>query len=334
MTKNKPSDFIYDFAISYAGEDTEIAQGIYQSLSEKYNKFNIFFALRDRNKLIGEDGEEFFEKLFNSAKQVIVVLSESYKKKEWTRYEWDIIKERNKENRCIPIKVDNVRILGLPSNFIYLKFEGDFEDIATLCIEKIITYEKSAGIIRKSSLQNLIEDIENSKGIVDKSFQLVVDKRERTPLKDISFPCSDFEASYNLIETENLPYSTIQRIIVSIDLLDNLTKEEVIFNIKHCTAKVFNESKPDALGIFVYSSKASNFLGFKKFSVARADFAPFGDWGQAEQGFAYNLPSDKFDWEIEFEESYFDKTKQMQTVEELAKDLVMEVLNKKGKPCR
>lgn len=325
------NNLTYDFAISYAGEDTKIANGIFQSLSEKYDEFNIFFAKRDRNKLIGEDGEEFFENLFNSAKQVLVILSESYKKKEWTRYEWDIIKERNKENRCIPIKIDNVKILGLPSNFIYLKFDGDYEDIANLCIEKIVSYEKSAGIIRKSSLQKMTEALENSRGTVDKSVQLVVDKRERTPLQDINMPIGNFEPSYKILKTEDLPYSTIQRIIARIDLPDNLTKEEVSYNIKYCTAKIFNQRKPDALGIFVYCSKASNFLGFEKFNVAKSDFAPFGDWGQAEQGFAYNLPSDKFDWKIDYEESYFDKKKRIQTSEELARELVMEMLKNKRK---
>ena len=326
--KNK---FTYDFAISYAGEDEEIANGIFQSLTEKYNDFNIFFAKRDRNKLIGEDGEEFFENLFTSAKQVIVILSESYKKKEWTRYEWDIIKERNKENRCIPIKIDNVRILGLPSNFIYLKFNGDYEDIANLCIEKIVTYEKLVGIKRKSDLQKLTEAIENSRGTVDKSVQLVMDKRKRTPLENIAFPESDYKISYEIVKLETLPYSTIQRILVRINLPDNLSKEEVIYNIKYCTAKIFNDKKPDALGIFAYCSNASNFLGFEKFNVAKSDFAPFGDWGKTEEGFAYNLPSDKFDWKIDFEESYFDKKKQIKTSEELARDLVMEILKNKGK---
>ena len=326
--KNK---FTYDFAISYAGEDEEIANGIFQSLTEKYNDFNIFFAKRDRNKLIGEDGEEFFKNLFTSAKQVIVILSESYKKKEWTRYEWDIIKERNKENRCIPIKIDNVRILGLPSNFIYLKFNGDYEDIANLCIEKIVTYEKLVGIKRKSDLQKLTEAIENSRGTVDKSVQLVMDKRKRTPLENIAFPESDYKISYEIVKLETLPYSTIQRILVRINLPDNLSKEEVIYNIKYCTAKIFNDKKPDALGMFSYCSNASNFLGFEKFNVAKSDFAPFGDWGKTEEGFAYNLPSDKFDWKIDFEESYFDKKKQIKTSEELARDLVMEILKNKGK---
>lgn len=336
MKDNSVENLIYDFAISYAGEDNEIANGIFRSLSEKYDDFKIFFAQRDRNKLIGVDGEEFFENLFNSAKQVIVILSENYKKKEWSRYEWDIIKERNKENRCIPIKIDNVKILGLPSNFIYLKFKGDYEDIAKLCIEKIVTYEIKAGIIRKSSLQKLTETIENSRGTVDKSVQLVMDKRKRTPLQNISFPEGNFRKSFKIVKIEEIPYSTIQRIIVRIDLPDNMTKEEVLFNIKYCTTEIFNDRKPDALGLFVYCSKASNFLGFEKFNVANVDFAPFGDWGQAEQGFAYNLPSDKFDWKIDFEESYFNKKKRIKTPEELAKDLVMEMLkiNKKINPSR
>lgn len=325
------NNFTYDFAISYAGEDVEIANGIYSSLKEKYDDFEIFFALKDRNKLIGNDGEEFFENLFNTAKQVIVVLSENYKKKEWTRYEWDIIKERNKENRCIPIKVDNVKILGLPSNFIYLKFDGDYEDIANLCIEKIVVFEKNKGIIRKSGLQKLTKALENSRGTVDKSVQLVMDKRERTPLKDIKFPESNFVKSFEIIKIEKLPYSRIQRLIARINIPDNLTKEEVAFNIKYCTAELFNKHKPDALGLFVYSSEASNFLGYEKFNVAKADFAPFGDWGQAEEAFAYNLPSDKFDWKIEFEESYFDKNKRIKTSDEFARDMLLEMIKNKKK---
>lgn len=318
---DKIDKFTYDFAISYAGEDEEIANGIFRALSEKFEDFKIFFAKRHRNKLIEQDGEQFFENLFTTAKQVIVILSESYKKKEWTRYEWDIIKERNEENRCIPIKIDNVKILGLPSNFIYYQFNGDFEDIAIMCIEQLVTYEQSIGEKRKSELQKLTETIENSRGTVDKSGQLVMDKRKRTTLEDISFPKGNYNKSYKIVKTESLPYSTIQRIIVRINIPDNLSKDEVIFNIKHCTAAIFNEKKPDALGIFVYSSDASNFLGFEKFNVAKSDFAPFGDWGKAEEGFAYNLPSNKFDWKIDFEESYFDKKKRIKTTEELARDI-------------
>ena len=144
-------------------------------------------------------------------------------------------------------------------------------------------------------------------------------------------PSGRFKKSYKTVDIEEQSYSRIKRLLVRIDLPDHLSQEEVIYNIKCCTTEIFNKNKPDALGIFVYCSTASNFLGYEKFNVARSDFAPFGNWGQAEEGFAYNLPVEKFDWKIEFEESYFDKKKRIKTSEELAKDLVMEILKTKKK---
>ena len=70
---DKIESSIYDFAISYAGEEEEIAQGIYRALIEKYDEFNIFFASKDRNEIIGIDGEDLFEQSFTAAKQVIVI---------------------------------------------------------------------------------------------------------------------------------------------------------------------------------------------------------------------------------------------------------------------
>ena len=134
--KQKES-YEYDFAISYAGEDESIAQGIHDAIKERYENYSIFFAPKDIDKLVGQDGEQFFDNLFIESRQVIVILSESYKSKEWTRYEWDIIRERNEENRCIPIKIDNVRILGFPSNFIYLPFENNFDQISKICISEL-----------------------------------------------------------------------------------------------------------------------------------------------------------------------------------------------------
>lgn len=321
--------FEYDFAISYAGEEEKIAQGIHDAIKERYSNYTIFYAPKEIDKLVGQDGEQFFDNLFLRSKQVIVILSENYKRKEWTRYEWDIIKQRNEENRCIPIKVDNVRILGFSSNFIYLPFKNNFDEIAKICIEKLLMYEKISGIDRKSELKVLINELKHSKGAVDKAAQLVYDNRERSPLGDISFPAPDFTPSYKIIEINELNFSRLRREEIKIDIGDKLGKEEIRFNIKHLTANVFNSHKFDAIKIFVYCSKASNFLGYNKFNVARADFAPYGDWGRAEEGFAYNLPIEKFDWKIEFEESYFDKTLKIETAEEMAERLVLEILKDK-----
>jgi len=321
--------FEYDFAISYAGEEERIAKGIHDAIKEKYANYTIFFAPKEIDKMVGQDGEQFFDNLFLQSKQVIVILSENYKRKEWTRYEWDIIKERSAENRCIPVKIDKVRILGFPSNFLYLPFAENFDEIAKICIEKLLSYEKAKGIDRDSELTVLYKEIKNSKGAVDKAAQLVFDNRERSPLGDISFPKQDFTSSYEIIERNELNFSRIRREEVKIDIDDGLSEEEIRYNIKHLTATIFNKYKFDAMKIFVFCSKASNFLGFNKFNVARADFGPYGEWGRAEEGFAYNLPVEKFDWKIEFEKSYFDKTLKIETGEEMAERLVKEILNNK-----
>ena len=108
----------YDFAISYAGEDKKYANKIYNSLLQISQDFKIFYSPKEQVALIGQDGENFFERLFKEAKQVIVIISKSYKKKIWTRYEWDIILERELENRFIPIRLDKVKILGLPFSLL------------------------------------------------------------------------------------------------------------------------------------------------------------------------------------------------------------------------
>lgn len=327
---NDKEKFKYDFAISYAGEEEEIAKGIHDAIKEKYANYSVFFAPNELHNLIGQNGEEFFEKLFSESKQVIVILSENYKKKDWTRYEWDIIRERNKENRCIPIKIDNVRILGFPSNQIYLPFKENFQAISKLSIEKLILFEKTQGIERETEVVKLYNELKDSKGALDKAVQLVYDSRERTPLGKIEYPIDNFTKSYKIIKTEYLNFSQIKRKAISIDLKDFLSKDEVKFNIKYLTAEFFNSEQLDAIKIFIYCSESKNFQGFEKYNVAKSDFAPYGEWGKSEEGFAYNLPTEKFDWKIEFEESYFDKNIKMETAEEMAMRLIIE-LNKKSR---
>lgn len=325
----KDNSFEYDFAISYAGEDVEIAQGIRTAITERYSNYSVFLGANERYKLVGQNGEDYFDSLFLQSRQVIVILSENYKRKPWTRYEWDIIKDRSEENRCIPVKIDSVRILGMSSNFIYLPFNENYDEIASLSIDRLLLFEKCRSIDRKTELQKLNHKLQHCKGAVDKAAQLVYDDRQRSPLGDIKFPIGDFNHSYKIMEKNELNFSKLRQLEIRIDLKDNLSKDEIRYNIKHLTAVMFNEEKVDAIKIFVHCSKASNFLGYNKFNVARADFAPYGDWGKAEEGFAYNLPVDKFDWKIEFEQSYFDKSKKIETVDEMAKRLFLEILDGK-----
>lgn len=319
--------FEYDFAISYASEEEEIAKGIYDAIKEKHPNYSVFFAPNELSNIVGQNGGEFFKKLFTESKLVIVILSENYKKKDWTRYQRDIIREKRKENRCIPIKIDNVKIVGFPFNQIYLPFKENFDAISKLSIEKLLFFEKTQGIKRDTEVIKLHNQIKESKGTLDKLVQLVSDSRERTLLGKIKYPNGNFSKSYKIIKIEDFNFSQIKQKIILIDLKDFLSKDEIKFNIKFLTAEIFNSHQIDAIKIFVYSSESKNFQNFQNYNVAKSDFAPYGDWGKAEERFAYNVPVEKCDWKIEFEESYFNKELKMETLEEMSLRLILE-LNK------
>ena len=322
----KYNDYEYDFAISYAGEDIKIAEGIKKVISESYGNYKVFLAADEQSILVGKDGEKFFEDLFNNSKQIIVLFSENYKKKVWTRFEFDLILQQNNEKRFFPIKLDQVNILGLSSKIIYYQFSGNYLDIAKIAIEKLLIFEKNNDIFRDTDYQRIKKKLKNSKGALAKSVQLVRDNRQRTPLEDIDFPEGDFEPHYSIVKEEDLQYSKIIRKVIRIDLPPDMSKEEVIYNIRHCTALIFNKYKPEALSIFVYSDQASNFMGFdSKYNVAKSEFAFCGDFSRAEEGFAYNMPISEFEPKYNFEESYFNQNLKIQTGEECAKEIVDEI---------
>ena len=133
----------YDFAISYAGEDRLIAEDIYNKIKEEYGDYSVFLAENEKHQFVGKDGESFFEDLFSKSKQVIVIISKYYKQKKWPRFEWDVILERSAENRFIPIKLDDTKIIGLPSNIIYVPYENNSVKIAKIAIYKLLQYEKN-----------------------------------------------------------------------------------------------------------------------------------------------------------------------------------------------
>ena len=295
----------YDFAISYAGENRSIAEGICNKIKEKYGDYSVFLAENEKHQFIGKDGERFFEKIFSKSKQVIVIISKYYRQKKWTRFEWDVILERSAENMFIPIKLDDTKIIGLPSNIVYIPYKNNSTEIAKIAIYKLLQYEKKQGILRKTDFEKTYDSIKNSEGALDKAYQLVKDKRKRTPLANIDYPKSHYKPKYKIVGNKWLNFSVIRRLQLKIQFPNGLSKDEVRFNIKHCGAKEFNKEKPDALAIFAYC-KDENFNGFDcMYNVAKADFAPYGKWEKAEEGFTYNLPIEKFSWKIEFFKGYF-----------------------------
>ncbi len=296
----------YDFAISYAGEDIEVARGISLRLQETSRDLNVFLAEENTELLVGVDGEQFFERLFTETKQAIVLISIHYKSKQWTRFEWDVILDRSNENRFLPIRLDNSKLLGLPSNIIYLQFNGDnYEKIIAVCIMKLLLFEKQSGHRRPSEYERLLDSIKyDSKGATAQAAQLVFDKRTRTPLDDCKMPDETYSPCYKVVDEEWSNLSTIKRLSVNITVPSGLQASELRYNLKHCTAIHFNKNKPDAVMVFAYRQQDQNDIGAIPFSAGRSVFAPFGKWEKALDGFAYNIPVNDFDYAIDFAPGY------------------------------
>lgn len=287
-----------DFAISYAGEDKKIANEISERLIEL--DFNVFFAEKDRYLLAGIDGEAFFEQLFTDAKEVIVLISKHYKPKYWPRFEWDVIKKRDLLNRFIPIRLDDSLIQGLPSSVIYIKITGNnYDEIIESCIYKLFMFEKDSGIHRATEYEVILDAIINSKGSLAQAYQLAKDKRTRSPLEDYKIPKSHFKTSYQIKSTEWCNFSIVKRLSVKIIVPSMPSKEELRFNLEHCAATLFNKYKPDALMVFAYYDSDHIDLD-SPFNAGRVIFAPFGKWESAQDGVAYNIPTEKFEFSITY----------------------------------
>lgn len=95
-------DSRYDFALSFAGEDRELAQALFNELSTR--EVAVFYDKNEQHRILGNDVEEYLAPIYRSeSRYVIPLLSQTYPKKIWTKFESDNFKQRFGENSVIPI---------------------------------------------------------------------------------------------------------------------------------------------------------------------------------------------------------------------------------------
>lgn len=92
----------YDYALSFAGENRNLASKINQILLE--NEVAVFYDQNEQSRILAENVEDYLAPIYNSeAKFIIPLLSNIYPKKIWTKFESDAFKQRFGENSIIPI---------------------------------------------------------------------------------------------------------------------------------------------------------------------------------------------------------------------------------------
>lgn len=120
----------YDFALSFAGADRDIAEALFNALQE--NELEVFYDRNEQHRLLAEDVEEYLGPIYSSdAQLVICILGPDYPKRVWTKFESDQFKQRFKSGEVVPIVLDTAPLgifdHGYKVGFIPWDRSGDFK---------------------------------------------------------------------------------------------------------------------------------------------------------------------------------------------------------------
>jgi len=133
----------FDLAISFAGENREIAKTISDNLKKR--GYKIFYDEYEKSKMWGKDLYEYLSEIYSTkAKYCLILISEAYIKKPWTRLEKKSAQSRAFEDEneyILPLRIDDSKVPGILSTTGYLDYRKEsMEEIINLLVEKINNY--------------------------------------------------------------------------------------------------------------------------------------------------------------------------------------------------
>ena len=100
-------DSRYDFALSFAGAQRDIAEQIAERLAAR--DVGVFYDFNEQHLLLGENVEEYLTKVYRSeATFVVPILSPEYPTRIWTKIESEAFRDRFGEGVVFPIRLSNV----------------------------------------------------------------------------------------------------------------------------------------------------------------------------------------------------------------------------------
>jgi|ERR1035437_1888274 hypothetical protein len=125
--REQSPDFEYEVAISFAGENRELARFIAESLTA-LDVSNFFDEMFEAN-FLGKAWAEQFKDIFSKkSKYVLVLLDEHHAKKIWPTFEREHFTPRIADESVIPIFLDDTKFVGIPSDIIGIHFKFDPND--------------------------------------------------------------------------------------------------------------------------------------------------------------------------------------------------------------
>jgi len=134
----------FDFALSFAGENRDVAEALTKSLEAK--EISVFYDKNEQHRILANDVEEYLAPIYRSeSKFVVPLLSKDYPKKIWTKFESEQFKQRFGTGSIIPIwfsdappgLFDETRKYGGLAYDVTLDIADQVQTIADVLAEKL-----------------------------------------------------------------------------------------------------------------------------------------------------------------------------------------------------
>lgn len=139
--KKREKHFKFDIAISFAGEDREIAKNLAEELRIKHinnRRVKVFYDEFYKDELWGKELTKYFQEVYGSmTRYVIVLISKYYPVKDWTDFEFSIMRaeaEKRQIEFILPVKLDETRIGGIKDDVAYLDYQREGIDGIVKCL--------------------------------------------------------------------------------------------------------------------------------------------------------------------------------------------------------
>jgi hypothetical protein len=120
--KPTDKDYAFDFALSFAGENRELARIISNQL--ELLDCSVFFDELFETNFLGKAWRKQFESIFTTQSRLIVVLLDvHHREKIWPTFERECFIPRVQEEAVIPIYLDDTIFPGIPKDTIGIPFK-------------------------------------------------------------------------------------------------------------------------------------------------------------------------------------------------------------------
>ena len=138
--RENENDYEFDFAISFAGENRELAKNITDLLTVL--DCTVFYDEYFESNFLGKAWSKQFLEIFGAQSRLVICLLDSHHaEKIWPTFERECFQPRIADSSVIPIYLDKTKFVGIPADIVGIQFigkdQGDERDITDNIVYKL-----------------------------------------------------------------------------------------------------------------------------------------------------------------------------------------------------